>query len=118
MTPFITLQLPHEDGLVFINCTDPKMFGLTFVEPIADVIRQRSVDLMGARFIVDALVLAEEYINVGCVVLHPLDDKASSLFKSDTNKFQYLATEKVKIAFKAFMEEKPEAFEALKQEAK
>ncbi len=62
--------------------------------------------------------MAADHINVGCVMLDPLDDKAMNLLKSDTNKFQYLATEKIKIAFKAFMEEKPEAFEALKQEAK
>lgn len=115
MVPFITIQLNNDDGLILINCPYPKLFGLKFIQSVNDVVLERPIDLMGGLFDVNAVLQVDENVNVFGIAVVPVDDKSREIIKTDSNKFQYMAGEKARLAFKAFIEEKPDAFEQLKK---
>ena len=91
------------------------MFTLAFVESNNDVITEAAVEFLGAQFYVNVMLLVSPVnINVGAVSIRPVDTRSNEIFHGDTNKFQFLAGDLARMAFKAFREEYPEAFDYLK----
>lgn len=118
MIPFIVTRVKPDDRLVLINNPAPQMFGITFVQTDKDVVLEAPCEFMGAQFFIDVVLLVTAVnINVGAVKLRPVDQKSNGVFQSDTNRFQFLAGDMARMAFKSFMEDSPESFEKLIAEA-
>lgn len=119
MIPFTIYNLKNDAGVVLINCSGEDAFGLSFISSTTDVHSNCPIEILGGLYYIQGVLdTSEDNINIGCLGVEPLDSRSRSLFRANTNQYQYVAGEKVRMAFKEFEEEKPNTLSAMRDKLK